>query len=140
MIRRPPRSTRTDTRWPDTTLVRSGEARLKAFARLSAQLVGVRPAFLRSEVRQKRLSAFRHEAATLSDGGGILHRLRKIGEQHPHFVGAAEMVALGGDGADILAGHGDRPLALDGPQDLPGIDRKSVVMGKSGSVRLNLGG
>src|SRR3546814_15396199 len=94
MIRRPPRSTRTDTLFPYTTLFRSCNARIGTNRRSRAAVV-----------RWRRCGR-----TTASDRGEQPHRI-----QHQ------------GDGRD-----GQRPVHP--------LDRKSVVEGKSVSVRVDLGG
>src|SRR3546814_20701480 len=88
MIRLPPRSTRTDTLFPYTTLFRS-----------------------HAEEGQSRP---RHDAEDLHRAGESRLRLRiRHGEEVPRQPG----VAAGGDGAlcqlALHRGHADRPLPLD---------------------------
>src|SRR3546814_19567802 len=110
MIRRPPRSTRTDTFFPYTTLFRSPRRR-----RLRADvvyLVGAEPTLRRGADRSGRRFLRRRRAA-----------------------GTCLSLALGGDG-----GAAGRAVA-GGPRTRPRSgDRKSVVEGKSVSVRVDLGG
>src|SRR3546814_12043397 len=108
MIRRPPRSTRTDTLFPYTTLFRSDRR--------------VRPD-------------------------------RPPGRSDPEHA-AAQLAQAGGDGAEARAGRVDRRARGTGEagrkpgtpahpaEARPGraADRKSVVEGKSVSVRVDLGG
>src|SRR3546814_14286351 len=95
MIRRPPRSTRTDTLFPYTTLFRSlpGDAWVQ-------RLVRVHAGHRRPGRHQRHRTAYRHRAD------------------------------------DVAAHRRLRP----GPEVRPEEDRKSVVEGKSVTVRVDLGG
>src|SRR3546814_18713875 len=97
MIRRPPRSTRTDTLCPYTTLFRS---------------VGARQPHIIGDL--------------FALGRADFHRV-----EDGELQQAAEFLALDGASASLLK----RPASL-----VELIDRKSVVEGKSGSVRVDLGG
>src|SRR3546814_974584 len=102
MIRRPPRSTRTDTLFPYTTLFRSGRHGVPALQPLSA-----------------------------SDSARELHPGPDLGAQDAEEGGRGYRDALPGAGEDPRAGQeisgaafrrpaaarGDRPLALHEPQD-----------------------
>src|SRR3546814_14618453 len=111
MIRRPPRSTRTDTLFPYTTLFRSHAA-----ARLH------RP---RAVVR----------ARAAADGRAF----RCPRRDHPRPPQRAASAPLGAHRQDRRLRH-----PLDSRGGLPVVedrrDRKSVVWGKSVSVRVDLGG
>src|SRR3546814_17425087 len=111
MIRRPPRSTRTDTLFPYTTLFRSDRRASIILAIADAEVRSARTARL-TEQRQ------RPRQADFELGRGIAAR---VGDH-------LELDVLG----DILPG-GERRAA-------PARDRKSVVSGKSGEVRVDLGG
>src|SRR3546814_20497927 len=117
MIRRPPRSTRTDTLFPYTTLFRSG---------------------LRDPLRRWQ----RHHRV-----GQSRHRLRG-GSAERH--GAAQRPLRWRDGAETREAQNARGTETQGPLSLPesgpcplsnaGAARKSVVSGKSVSVRVDPGG
>src|SRR3546814_14576685 len=104
MIRRPPRSTRTDTLFPYTTLFRS------------------RPA-------DRSGRAWRAGGRLRRDGSG-LSRIADGDLQHPR----AEGVPVGAHGV-LRGADGDRDRRQSDPRD-----RKSVVEGKSVSVRVERGG
>src|SRR3546814_18918212 len=110
MIRRPPRSTRTDTHFPYTTLFRSAGG---GVARVGEDLVA-RLLLARVQLHE---GAARHVdfAAHLQQLGPAL---------------ALQLLRQVGDGAHV----GSAVLAGGA------VDRKSVVWGKSGSVRVDLGG
>src|SRR3546814_6004149 len=85
MIRRPPRSTRTDTRLPYTTLFRSG-----------LRLVKVR--------NDKRSSCFRKQSAQLeADAAQPLDAIRKPERERPNAQCAATSIDLN----TVRAVHGD---------------------------------
>src|SRR3546814_14036166 len=115
MIRRPPRSTRTDTLFPYTTLFRSARA----------QAVG-----RRETARRDRADAAQESAA--ADPRRSDERARQ-----PHRSGDPGYAR-----ADCGAAHdfGHRAPAVDGDQRRPHQDRTSVVEGKRVSVRVRLGG
>src|SRR3546814_13839981 len=92
MIRRPPRSTRTDTLFPYTTLFRS----------VAVQAVA------RSLARARRAGAV--AAGDLRAGGAVLHDERRQA-RHVHPAGAADAGAGGG----AVPGRPDRP-----PRSAPG--------------------
>src|SRR3546814_15110884 len=121
MIRRPPRSTRTDTLFPYTTLCRSAYAGCGA-AWTSAWLL-----LLLAFLAQDDLVGVLHALALVGLGRTVAADLRR------HL---AALLAIGaGDG------DGGRLLALDGDafRDRLG-DRTRLVSGKSVSVRVDLGG
>src|SRR3546814_13575252 len=105
MIRRPPRSTRTDTLFPYTTLFRSDHVHVLA----AEQDVGV-PLAAQDVVA---LVAVDHVGAAAAE-----HAVAAAAAQHGIGAGAAV--------ADVVARSAG--------------DRKSVVQGKRGSVRVDLGG
>src|SRR3546814_12752642 len=117
MIRRPPRSTRTDTLFPDTTLFRSIGARWAA-SRLTAG-------------EGEFLGLPRPEADhRLLEGRAIVEQA--IGRAVDGFVAPAWL-------------YGDASLAELAAQDFGMVedhfrDRKSVVEGKGWVVRVSLGG
>src|SRR3546814_13357518 len=124
MIRRPPRSTRTDTLFPYTTLFRS----------LGRQ-AGRRAAALRIDDDERQ---FGHDREA--------HRLALQGDARTRRAGHAERSAIAGAdrGADrrnlILCLESRDVIFLEPRQLLEDRDRKSVVSGKGGSVRVELGG
>src|SRR3546814_17305509 len=112
MIRRPPRSTRTDTLFPYTTLFRSFLEALSYLATVFALFVPL-PIFVASTVMQRRREAEERayqliEKLDTADHRALRDRILKIIMRD-----------------DV---HGTRP------------DRKRVVKGKSVSVRVALGG
>src|SRR3546814_18903954 len=112
MIRRPPRSTRTDTLFPYTTLVRSGVAEVGPPVPIGAVAV----------VREGIVGLALHLGEAL--GQAVVHG-KALGAQLPGPLGRTiESVVLG-----ALA-RGDA-AALE--------DRQSVVLGKRVSVRVYLG-
>src|SRR3546814_11506526 len=120
MIRRPPRSTRTDTLFPYTTLFRSG-----AVGRLDLDLVidlDADAGLLQGPLR-------RRDGLHLGDP--------RIGvERDPRHAERPGIVA-------DLAERADAELdlrRLDGKGAIAALDRKSVVWGKCVSVRVDLGG
>src|SRR3546814_473456 len=169
MIRRPPRSTRTHTLFPYTTLFRSEAAEIMAQAQRSAleidigqvaaRVIGVAPARQRGIEGQAALAG-RH---AIVDAFELLHA---------QIVGGAGGDAVGQEAADRLARQARSAIIADmarqqqfgvliglpadaeaagialGRSDLrPGrnvaehaVDRKSVVEGKSVSVRVDSGG
>src|SRR3546814_13286588 len=103
MIRLPPRSTRTDTLFPYTTLFRSAARRL-------------RDATADGAAAHARRGARGGRAAD----AGWHRRPRRLGARHPGGVLRAGHRAV--PGKPVRGAGGDR-------------DRKSAVLGKSGSVR-----
>src|SRR3546814_15422508 len=110
MIRRPPRSTRTDTLFPYTTLFRSRHA-----------------------------DAVERDGNTLAVGDFADVRGAVILLVADDMVGAGfargVLLRLGADGDDHRRANRLQPLDEDQPED-----RKSVVSGKSVSVRVDIGG
>src|SRR3546814_20345285 len=120
MIRRPPRSTRTDTLFPYTTLFRSTRADAERHMHIQRQ-----------PPRNRVLIAGTRHFAELrfAKAGGKLWRRRVRGVARPGPVVTAQQVGIkGGDGV-----HG---MGVCGPKG----DRKSVVEGKSVLVRVDVGG
>src|SRR3546814_11020063 len=120
MIRRPPRSTRTDTLFPSTTLFRSGGAGLP----LAVGGTG---------------SGRVHRLGQLSLAAGTPRRRFVV----PLLHGNRRSRAVGRAGP-TCEGRGYIPdmLFAPRPEDAPEsrADRKSVVEGKSVSVSVDLGG
>src|SRR3546814_4615442 len=71
MIRRPPRSTRTDTLFPDTTLFRSGQLQVGLFIEARPQLDHRRDLFAISRRVHQGVDDFRVGAAAIE---GLAHR------------------------------------------------------------------
>src|SRR3546814_18414155 len=115
MIRRPPRSTRTDTLLPYTTLFRSGDGEDEVG-------VGVRKLCLH---------------------GDLARAAAKQAALHEGLQRAVDLVAVAGRGVEkgIDAGGHVRPREVVGEQTA-GADRarKSVVKGNRGAVRVESGG
>src|SRR3546814_15270854 len=118
MIRRPPRSTRTDTLFPYTTLFRSAEARI------------------RSLLRQELFALPRSVDPAPDDPGRAVARGRAVRNRdddpaaHPVGARAGRASVRGARG---VAG------ARRGPR-IAAADRKSVVWGTGVSVGFDLGG
>src|SRR3546814_16369739 len=114
MIRRPPRSTRTDTLFPYTTLFRSGPG---------VALAGQEHAARRAAGPRARSRALCKSAA--------------FGRPEP-----AERGGQGPEAPPIWSHDAVVPPRSVGPlrADPARLDRKSVVSGKSVSVRVDLGG
>src|SRR3546814_14973984 len=122
MIRRPPRSTRTDTLFPYTTLFRSQFVTLDAFCRSQAEALG--PFDRRCPLAQ----ACSHARPTLS-------RLSTISDKIvPQPRDGDKEVTLGRQALLPAVEYGDSFAVGQVP------DRKSVVWGKRVSVRVDLGG
>src|SRR3546814_12099406 len=111
MIRRPPRSTRTDTLFPYTTLFRSGADRRARRGRGSGPVGGLRGG-------RRRHDPDPLQAEDAGRGRELRARLDRQGADR--------------GGADGLSGVHRRAHA--------GPDRNSVVEGKSVYVRVDLGG
>src|SRR3546814_12672484 len=111
MIRRPPRSTRTDTLFPYTTLFRSSRSPVVVFDVFKSTQIGTRhiKCFLYF-TKQRRFRMDDKKSGKVSATGIDRRSMLKMG-----VAGAA------------------------GSMLLPG-DRKSVVSGKSVTVRVDLGG
>src|SRR3546814_19396808 len=107
MIRRPPRSTRTDTLFPYTTLFRS---RLATGAKRHPQ-----------EMRARLSTTMRSCARWLRESLTLSTRLRRSASRGSATIWTAEQ---------------HLPHTLERPTQ----DRRSVVEGKSGYVRVDLGG
>src|SRR3546814_18107004 len=123
MIRRPPRSTRTDTLFPYTTLFRSGGATEDAIARIA--------------VREDETLDLRQPVAhdRIVDPADLLRKLNELRELLAQPVGAADAGAL------VLQRRAADIPALAALRDLPsqrGLDRQSGVTGKGGAVIGNL--
>src|SRR3546814_11295123 len=113
MIRRPPRSTRTDTLFPYTTLFRSAvldEIDIGAVVEAAHAVIGL------AECGQ-------HDDAAI--------------ETTADFAGEIKAVAVGQAGVEDDDGR--RLAALEGRAQLAG-DRKGGVEGKGVSVRVDIGG
>src|SRR3546814_13513727 len=128
MIRRPPRSTRTYTLFPYTTLFRSPGAggRGLGFLKLGEDALGV---LAQAQARLGQSDAAR-------GAGEELHAEPRL--QPRHQAGdrgrrLAQAPRRGVEGPGL--GHGQKGLEF-----AEAVDRKSVGEGKSGSVRVELGG
>src|SRR3546814_17058545 len=120
MIRRPPRSTRTDTLFPYTTLFRSVAVRRQSDALCDARVTS----------RRRRIDA-RHER-----GSGTFSL------RNPHLNTSRGLF----DGRRIIQCFAHQRVELPIAQVLPPaigrpiVDRKTVVSGKSVSVWVEIGG
>src|SRR3546814_13180690 len=138
MIRRPPRSTRTDTLFPYTTLFRS--------RRLGRGRNGCRRRRLRRAAGPADRGHLGCDALALCD-----HRFRRPVAGDAAFgyrtraagaVAAGDQVGIALENADAVhvdAEPGGDDLGIGGLVTLA-VDRKSLVSGKSVSVGLDLGG
>src|SRR3546814_20119028 len=132
-IRRPPRSTRTDTLFPYTTLFRSQrrpERPRQRAARLAEADQGRRTA--RKSLEPIDQSEARHRVQPFDAGRWVGVERRRIGDSRRQP--ARQLGVERGQ----RTGRGRR-FADDRRGGL-GQDRKSVVVGKSGSVRVETGG
>src|SRR3546814_18252962 len=123
MIRRPPRSTRTDTLFPYTTLFRSRQSR-KLDARLEAAITSTLEAW-RAEGKVRRLWQRDASLWTGGDEANWLGWLGVVDEQVAsldHLQALAEAVRRE-DFSDVLL-----------------LERQDVGGGKGGSVRVDSGG
>src|SRR3546814_13016874 len=118
MIRRPPRSTRTDTRFPYTTLFRSAEARV----------------CFRSDGRMTTfgVTGFDH----------IVLCVRDVAATRDFYERVLGMAVREERPGKYSLQFGEGKISLQNAASSPAIarDRKSVVKGKSVSVRVDLGG
>src|SRR3546814_18319434 len=114
MIRRPPRSTRTDTLFPYTTLFRSWRRAVLAATRRAAN------AYAETRSHHHRWRARRESTSSASDVDSQ-HRESRADLEHPRVLPRLGQLAAGG-------------------QTRSRADRKSVVEGKSVSVRGDRGG
>src|SRR3546814_19064362 len=125
MIRRPPRSTRTDTLFPYTTLFRSVERRHQirsVVERPSSDELDRHP--IRRQQRDGVVRRMQHRSGTLGGkpAGTVLQ---------PFGVGTEQLeVVL------PFAGHD----GANEPHPMEPLNRKSLVMGNSGSELVNPGG
>src|SRR3546814_16065194 len=111
MIRRPPRSTRTDTLFPYTTLFRSRS----------------------SFIEQPPFRHFAHDSGTNDEIAEPLVSQTLLGVAGEYFI---QHFKHGGF-IDVLTDPSVQPLSVETHAQ---VDRKSVVSGKSVSVRVDLGG
>src|SRR3546814_17561700 len=122
MIRRPPRSTRTDTLFPDTTLFRSEIAVLKVLAFGNA---------VRAD-EKVNLALARHFLRPLLGAG------RKGAQDRTHIRAQAGQAGFVRAGAAYHGGvDANRRMS---PARKRAGSRKSVVQGKRDAVRVDLGG
>src|SRR3546814_16447789 len=133
MIRRPPRSTRTDTLFPYTTLFRSGWAMasaIKGDTRIAAGWIGD-GSTAESDFHAALVFASTYKAPVV---------LNLVNNQWA--ISTFQGIARGGSGTFAARGHGfgiPSPR-VDGNDSLAVQDRKSVVSGNSVSGRVELGG
>src|SRR3546814_14817180 len=134
MFRRPPRSKRTDTLVPYTTLFRSGSAASGAATQRGSILPASRPQPVPADSSEAPFRAFVRE--TIASSGSANHA----------FVGllAGSGPVLRPPMADTLHHlsllHGNRPSVVKVVAKSAQEDRKSGVGGKSVSVRVEPGG
>src|SRR3546814_11066252 len=146
MLRRPPRSTRTDTLFPYPTLFRSSKVQIEA-------AVGPTDA--------QRLAPGDQAIVELPDGRTIEARVRAItpglagetrsatavldvpGSLQPGLPVRVRLLPSRGEVSDAIVISEDAPQTLEGRAVVfvrPKHDRKSVVQGKSVYVRGDVGG
>src|SRR3546814_14653790 len=117
MIRRPPRSTRTDTLFPYTTLFRSADTPLRALSNgVYANDAGVYARWRQSDHREWNLSL---STMHFSDGN---NRLTAVLGGRERLYSAPSLKA------DLLVGVA---ASRTTHEDTACLDRKSVVKGKS---------
>src|SRR3546814_17124510 len=116
MIRRPPRSTRTDTPFPYTTLFRSPRSRRAFLDHVRPQLLGLAPARAQRVGRERTIIGAEAERGAIGEMAG--RQIVAPRAQHP----AQRLEAAGVDAVG------------------PGADRKGGVWGKRWSGRFELGG
>src|SRR3546814_15793660 len=137
MLRRPPRSTRTDTLFPSTTLFRSFAGAAQWLAAAFA-----RAAQARRPARYLSVEHHRERARPEKLFGQLSRRVRRRGRQpHHHHAPRGELPP--DQGQRFGRYRNDRPAGLYLLRQryrLDRLDRKSVVSGKSVSVRVDLGG
>src|SRR3546814_19345886 len=131
MIRRPPRSTRTDTLFPYTTLFRS-----TARAARRRPAAALRPGYARKAAAYSRnappwRTAFPPPERHIADDSSGPMPPRRSYAPHPRDIAAGTICRFP---LDPGRGAGRFPTGRHPP------DRKSVVVGKSVSVRVDLGG
>src|SRR3546814_13790613 len=122
MIRRPPRSTRTDTRFPYTTLFRSRPA--SNLTRMSAMML------TKAKIRNDQSASHHRRVLDGRNAPDVGAPWARIQRQPRHSV-------LAGFGSLALPHLESRTLSkpdLSSPAEAVVIDRKSVVSGKSVSV------
>src|SRR3546814_12453434 len=147
MIRRPPRSTRTDPRFPDTTLFRSRQRldhpdlprRLPAECGRHAALLRLHRRLVAPESGQAAARAAKDEPEGKAEGISEPHSGHAA--DYPGFLRPPARLGHGDGmrrlGSARIAGH-RRMVRLADDEVL--LDRKSVVLGKSVSVRVDHGG
>src|SRR3546814_13639979 len=124
MIRRPPRSTRTDTLFPYTTLFRSGRRAIAALEARYRETTSIQAL----KIRHNNVLGFhievpaRHADALMKEGSGFTHRQTLAGVVRFNAADLHEQ-------APRVTQAGDHAVA-----------RKSAVEGKSGQVRVGTGG
>src|SRR3546814_14700319 len=121
MVRRPPRSTRTDTLFPYTTLFRSDAAELRARRKWQADTHEHRNG---KRTRQQEAALFRWG-----------HWMSSSRVRESRSLSSA----AGSGAANKSAAHSRQRWCSQAGAKTP-RDRKSVVSGKSVSVRVDLGG
>src|SRR3546814_16106022 len=125
MIRRPPRSTRTDTLFPYTTLFRSECAGIFNEFGSRVTIVNRGDAILRGYDEQ-----IRDRLMQTSMTKGIEFR----------FNAPFQSIEKQADGSMLVNPDNCEPIPAAAVRVATGRDRKRVVMGKSGYVRVDLGG
>src|SRR3546814_19532216 len=136
MIRRPPRSTRTDTRVPYTTLYRSQGAAADSIKRA---MIRVPPALEKASLRARMLLQVNDELLLEVPEGEVEKTsavVREVMENacHPAVQPSVPLVAAAGTGRTWAEAH-----CRCAPFP-PLKDRTSVVEGKSVTVRVDHGG
>src|SRR3546814_19665829 len=139
MIRRPPRSTRTDTLFPYTTLFRSFGIPPKHGWALLLQR-GYKPdaRTCTAELRCAGPGLARAGADRRRDTAALRAPPHQLRLQAPDANARADSGRCDGNGHGWLRGRGAAPAL--GRAGRNGRDRKSAASGKSGSVRVELSG
>src|SRR3546814_17897947 len=141
MIRRPPRSTRTDTLFPYTTLFRSGNIALAAADRLPAPHRATAAGAADEAVDQQHHAGDDEDGHEDDQSFQRLHRAEPLTNREERLLVEAHVVERGsmaeGPGHEDAGGHAHRAA---GEPARPGVtvpaeDRESGEMGTSGEVR-----
>src|SRR3546814_8646545 len=122
MIRRPPRSTRTDTLFPDTTLFRSEWDGFERYTEVRCDHCGIS---IDNEYKADAIVAWKHRTPTASPDSGMVEKLREALELIRAMLSQhSGSQSLLGDAFKVA------DAALQ-PQDVPTKDRKRQRLNSS---------